>query len=648
MGDNIDYLTGLCNRKGLYERIAGFAEDEHVNFMFLDLDNFKTVNDVYGHQAGDEVLITFGQILKECAPEALAVRIGGDEFVLVFLGMKTKAELSEMAERIINKMRASQSQTQFRSMVSVSVGIVWNEQMGKSFEHILAKSDTAMYQAKQNGKSCYVFYDDIKGKILEEKEMADSVSLALEKDQFQIRYAPVINMQNSRLEQSEVYVYWTKDEHTVWVPDEYRGVLERNGFIRKLDMHIFEVLCRQLQLLKNKYDMKVKLSVQLSRLLFLEDNLPENLAEIMKQYGVEAKDFDLSIDETSLGLRYSDKLIAAMKRLRDMGFSLSLLHFGKDFSGFRYLRELPINTIKFDKTYIKENLQNNRGRQIIKTLLKLGKELKMMVAVYGISNADEVVFLSGCGCDAAGGSYYLEPCLMEDYIEYVKDKIQHGSNCISYPFLENLMTEDGRLPGKLVGEGIQFVKGVSDKWGGIYFPGGDSGKNVIHFPGNVFPSNSYTISLWIKPEEIISWGSVLYMRYLEGFASLVPYLGDGLSAFRISEDIDVNGWHDILCRAVKLHQWSFLTVTYDSFNASTRYYINGRKAGYQVNVPTMISCKQVILGGDPFQSSYKGSVSGWMLFDYVKTEEEIVELYHSFLKEPGFCGELEDYWLDIE
>ena len=161
---------------------------------------------------------------------------------------------------------------------------------------------------------------------------------------------------------------------------------------------------------------------------------------------------------------------------------------------------------------------------------------------------------------------------------------------------------------------------------------------MINFPEQLFSGDSFTIALWIKPDAVWSWGSVVYTAYLNGFASIVPFAGEGISIFRIYEEGDLNGWHDILCRASDLHRWTFITVTYDAYSESTRYYINGVKSGMQVNVPIMYSCRGVMLGGDPFQKSYTGSVSAFMVFDRAKTEEEIRELYQSFLDEPGFRG----------
>lgn len=636
--ENRDYLTGLYNRKGIADQFASLQKGSNVQFMFCDLDNFKSVNDVYGHATGDKLLVAVARLLTECVPEAYVGRLGGDEFILIIAGDFSKDELAATADQIINKVRDQRKQMQYMTMVSISIGIVRNESADTDIGQILHKSDAAMYQAKHRGKSCYVFYDDLEEQIQREKQMEIQAEDALENDRFKIRFLPVNNLQNSRLEQAEIHVCWEKDDGSFWLQEEFRPVLEKNGFIRKVDQYIFEETCKLIPKLRIGEQQYIKLSVQLSRLLLLEDDLAENLKKTMDKYGVFMDEIGICIDETAFENRNSSQIIRAIQRLNEVGFSVALIHFGQDFSSFRFLRQLQIDSIRFDTAYLKENMNNGRGRQIIKTLIRLGKDLKQLMIADGVTDQSEVMFLSGCGCDAASGSYYSELLEEADYLQYAKERMKHRNQKIAFAFKDNLDSMDGEITGKIVGDGVRFVDGISDNWGGIYFPGGCASDNVITFPEQLFSGDSYSIALWLKPDAVWSWGSVVYAGYLGGFASLVPFAGEGISIFRIYEEGDLNGWHDILCHASDLHKWTFITVTYDAFSESTRYYINGKKAGYQVNVPIMYSCRQVMLGGDPFQKSYTGSVSAFMVFDQAKTEEEIEELYQAFLVEPGFQG----------
>lgn len=622
---------------------------DSIHFMFLDLDNFKTVNDVYGHKSGDELLIATGRLMRECVPDAVAVRLGGDEFVLMLFGERSREELAGAAERILSQMRKKGKELKFFTVVSMSIGVVWNASRDTGLEQLLNQSDAAMYEAKQNGKSCYMFYNDLEEKFLLEKEMEEHAQQAINEGQFEVRYQPVFHMLSSKIEQSQACVFWKKDAETVWRTEEFRPLFVRNGFSKELDLYVFETVCGDLQKFHREGRLHERISVQLSRQLFLDEGLGERLQETMARYGVKANEIELALEEKAVSSRGIDKLIASMTRLKNQGFSLGLIHFGEDFSSFRYLRKLPVDSLKFDETYIKENIQNQKGRQIIKTVIRLGKDLKLLLVAEGLVDKDEVIFLSSCGCDAAAGDFYSAQMSVDAYLEYTENRIAQGESRITFRFIDSLADEEGSMTGEIWGEGVELVPGISDLWGGVHFPGGESGQNLICLSGSLFSGNSYTLTLWIRPEANHDWTSVIYMRYLDGFASLVPYLGGGQSIYRISEDIDMNnGWHDTFCRAAALYKWCFIAVTYNAFSESVCYYINGRKAGYRVDVPTMLSCRQVLLGGDPFQRSYRGSVSALAVYDSVKTSEEIQELYNSFLGEPGFRGGRESFWMEVD
>ena len=637
--DAFDFLTGLYNRKGLYEKYNELPSDVARHLMFLDLDNFKAVNDVYGHHAGDKLLVNTGKLLKECAPDAEVVRLGGDEFVMLFCGDISRNEITKKAEKILKSVSRLNRQMQVYTMVSVSIGIIWNASGDVDVEHLLGQSDAAMYQAKQNGKNNYVFYNDLEAKFLMEEEMEELAEEALINEQFEVRYFPVMHMQSSRLVHSHVNVRWRKDENTIWGTEDFRPLFERNGFVRKLDLYIFERVCHDIMSLHEQGREGLVFSVRISRLLFVDESLGESLKEIMDKYGVRPDELELNIGETAFSARNVNKLIEAMSNLKKHGFSISIIDFGKDFSSFRYLRSINVDCVKFDKDYLKENLSTSRGRHIIKTLIKLGKELKLLVVAMGLTTKDDVTTISGYGCDAAGGSYYGDPLFFEDYIKYIEKYMSYSGANKAFMFKNNLNDLDGNICGEIIGEGIEFAPGISDNWGSIRFPGGKHGENVVSFPRTLFSTNSYTIALWLKPEEFNAWTSILYMRFMEGFASLVPSVGGGLGVFRIKEDNDATGWPDTFCRAVALDKWSFIAITYDAYTESVRYFIDGLKTGYRDDVPTLISCREVLLGGDPFQLSYKGYVSGLVVYDTVKTDEEIAELYNSFLREPGFCGD---------
>ncbi len=636
-----DYLTGLYNRKGIAKQYEDLPQGSIVHVMFCDLDNFKSVNDIYGHAAGDQLLVAFAELLRKVSPNAIVGRLGGDEFIMAFTGEYTKDELSKTAASIIHELHENRKKLQFLTMVSVSIGIVWGENTDSGLDQILYKSDLAMYQAKQRGKSCYLFYDELEERIRMESAMESQANEALETGMFKLRFLPVINMQNSRLEQAELRVLWEKKEGGFWTEEEYVPVLERTGFICKLDEYVVRKLCERLQYIHKQGREHGKISICLSRLTYLEDGLAERLIGILDQYGVAQEDIRLGINEKSFEHRDRSQVLQSMNKLKNSGFSMEMKSFGETFSSFRYLRQLPIDAIHFESYYLKENMKTSRGCQIIKTLIRLGKDLKQTMIADGITEKEELIFLMACGCDAASGSYYSEMLDEEDYLYYARDRIKTVDNQIAYAFKNDLLSTDRMYAGRIIGDGVRYVDGISDNWGGLYFPGGHVGENLVSFSGQLFSGNSFTISLWIRPEAIWTWASVVYAQFMAGFVSIVPHAGEGISIFRICEEEDLNGWHDVLTHSPDLHKWTFITVTYDAMSESMRYYFNAQKAGYQVNVPMMYACSEVMLGGDAFQKAFTGTVSAFMVSDRAKTEEEVAELYNSYLAEPGFCGDLD-------
>ncbi len=644
--DYVDYLTGLHNRQGVHEFLEGLSENEVIHYMFLDIDNFKTVNDVYGHQAGDETLVIFSRILRECMKDALIARMGGDEFVIVLTGKREKQELSDIAGTIIRRVRQQGKEQVYLSLITVSIGIVRNFSGGEKRDMLMFDSDCAMYEAKRRGKDCYVFFEEIEEQVKQEREMGQQAKDAMNPRQFQFYFQGLMNLQNSLVEQTVVVVEWSAKNNTVWKSREYRPLMEKLGIIRQVDLIIFKKLCQEIApYRKNSVNYKT-ICIELTHLLFLDDNLGDMLIDIMSPYGLAPRDFDLGIDESAFSRRDAYKLLANLNRLVEEGFHLTLCHFGKDFSCFRYLRDLPVRSIQFDHSFLKENLGNHRGRKIIKSMVRLGKDLKMLVSAAGVAEKKEVEYLNEYGCNAAYGEFYNLPMKLEDYIGFVGKIMADHKSYVAYPFIRDLCTDGGSLPGKPEGDRITFGRGINDMWGAIYFPGGDVGREVVVLPGELFASDSYTVSMWVKMESVVPWGSIVYMRYAGGFASLIPNAGDGISIFRINEDENVDIWHDVLCRSVEKGKWNMLTVTYNAYSETSVYYINGRKAGKRLNVPVLSACRQVILGGDPFQKSFHGWISAFMVFESVKTAEEIEKLYQDFLCEPGFVGSIEEYWMD--
>ncbi len=642
---NRDYLTGLYTRQELYRLYQNMESGSCFHFMFLDIDNFKNVNDVYGHNTGDLLLKAVARILKDSAPQSFAIRLGGDEFVMLFIGNQSREHLCDIAENIINRITAKEGFAHIATYISASVGILYNEKVNGSLDDILLKSDMAMYYAKSHGKGQYIVFNDIAKSVFSEIEMEQRQTPALENGEFEIRYLPIISAQTSRLRLSQVRLFWNMPDDTIKSQEEFLPLFEKNGFIRQLDNWVIHTVFSHLAQYHKDSEHMGKIGLRISRHSLLDTKLPDMLISLMYTHRVEACEIDFQIPETAFS-RGNQELIKAMQKLKEMGFGISVIGVGSDFKSLIYWDKLALDSIIFDSNYLKNTLSSGRGRQIIKTLLSMGRELKMLVMADGIATKEDALFLGGCGCNAISGPYYSEPLALKHYQEYVKGKINHNDEKTEFHFIDNLCSSDNILQGKIVGSNILFKEGISKNWGSLLFPGGSFCENVVELPPAILAESSFTICMWLKPLKSTSWTSAFYARYKSSFCSFSPYVIGGHNIYRISEDTDINGFHDILSRQLHENKWTFVCITYDDAAAVSRTYINGRKAGYCSDLPVLPACRQILLGGDPFQPSYEGYLSGLIFYNYIKSEDEIADLYQSFCNEPGFAGTKEDFWLD--
>ncbi|MCR5594383.1 MAG: EAL domain-containing protein [Lachnospiraceae bacterium] len=637
---NIDYLTGLNNRKALSEFFEALAVKTVLQLMFIDLDNFKTVNDMYGHKAGDDVLIGVAEILKDIAPEeAFVVRLGGDEFVLCIPGVFERDHVADIGASILTGIKSRRGSIVGFDIISASIGIVWDACSDAGLDELLSYSDAAMYKAKELGKDNYVFFDDYEDKIIDEKEMEATAARALKEGKFTIKYHPVIHLQSSKLVRTEACCFWMRPDGRMWGRNDYRPVLEKNGFIKELDLHIFEELCKQMRKLTDAGRKDDILSVQFSYLLLLQDDILDILTDIMDKYKVEASNFEINLEEMVFGPRGSERLMFNMRRLHEAGFLLALTRFGEDFSSFRYLDDMSISALKFDAEYVRENLASKRGRKILNTLFELGRDLKLLVVGCGVTSKEDVEFLASAGCDAASGRYYAEHLTFTEYLDYVNESVAVSGTEHVYRFKGNLEEQTHGEEAQIIGEGVVYTEGISNDWGGLSFPGGKLETNLVSFPVSNFLEGSYTLAFWIKPAEIQNWISAFFMRYKNGFASFMPSVSGGVSIFRIHEEAHADVWHDNIIAGIPMGQWSFVSAVFDSFGGSVRLYINGELRNEIYDVPDMRGCMCLYLGGDIYQVSFRGVISAFQIYHEAKTSDEIEELYNSFKSEAGYHGD---------
>ena len=637
--ENYDYLTGLYNRKGMYElwndRISA---QRSVQVLFLDLDNFKSVNDIYGHKIGDRTLIRTGEILVQSVRQTdLVIRLGGDEFVIMIPGEKKREDLQRMADRLLGDLQAEGMQDKAFGVISASIGIVCNADTSEGIDKLLSYSDTAMYYAKNAGKNRYIFFDDYADRIRVEREIESTVETALEEGRFHMLYYPVIHLQNAKIMRSIAVAVWEKQNGEILYRSQYEQILEKSGFIRKVDIFAFEQLCRDYAKIRQAAGGESVVGIRLSRLT-LEKNAVQVLRGITQKYGVPEEALELLVDECFLGGRSTELLRKSINELKEAGFSLGLMNFGEDFSSFRFLENLPVSTVFFDSEYVMNEKEEER-KSILYTLFHLTRNMRLFSVGQGVRNAEDAMFLLKNGCDGATGPLYGERRSLEEYMEYLSGIVEQ-ENMYHYDFLHDYATTQGAYPGRPVGGGVERIPGISDVRGGVRFGGGPVNTNLLEFPGELLTNGSFSIAMWVRPREVQDWISVFYARMQNGFISFMPSVSGNVCMFRMHADGDVP-WTDVMTDSLPIGKWSYIVLVYDAFSDMIRLFVDGELAGMKGSVPKIGESSRICVGGDCYQVSYRGDVSALSFYGSALTEEEVRRHYLQYKEEAGFSGDEE-------
>jgi diguanylate cyclase (GGDEF)-like protein len=409
-----DCLTGLYSRSGLYSTIETLTKNQPVSTLFIDIDNFKSVNDSYGHAAGDEVLITVGNIIKKSAMNTYAVRMGGDEFLLVFSGITSRDELITTAEKIFSEISAIQEEDEIFSVLGVSIGIA--ENITDGLESAIEKSDFAMYHAKETGKNKYVFYNSIQNSLTRQKELTNKIKFNIESECFNILLFPLFDINTRKICQFELHVVWNVGKNDTLYASDFRPVMEKNGLSRKFDLYTFSIICKELSKIACKIPSGTRFSLLISIQSLLDAALFEKLRYIMDEYSIRPDMIDFAVSEEFFDRRDTENLISHIHFLSGMGFSISLIDLGENFYSLKYIRYLPVCTVKLSPDYLKKLLmcRHEKDYMILQFFVKLLKGLDFVVAGVEIETQEQLETMKRVGFDCAEGSVLSEPILLDE------------------------------------------------------------------------------------------------------------------------------------------------------------------------------------------------------------------------------------------
>ncbi len=638
-----DYLTGLPNRRALYQYYSELEKDTTINILFIDIDNFKRVNDVYGHSEGDKLLCCVGDFLQNEVDKSKIFRIGGDEFVAVIDGTVTEEDLIANVTRVKNRLHSLNYRKDILTLITLSIGVLAGQSVDQVLDEVLNKCDSAMYQAKSDGKNKFVLYKTLEKTIEINKTVESEMDGALKNGEFHVYYQPKVNMINSTVYGAEALVRWIHPETGLRAPMQFIPLFEKNGFITKLDMYVFEEVCKMKKRHEGSGVEHTKVSVNMSRLHLYHRDFPNRLKNIVDKYGVPAEEMEIEITESTF-FKDTNELIYMVEKLQEYGFSVSIDDFGSGYSALNMLKDIPANTIKIDKEFLQLSSNSHKGKKVIKNIIIMCRELKLDVVAEGVETKEQVEFLTNCGCEIAQGYLYSRPVPEEEFIAYAKSLLVDKVKPVVFTFDGTLKSSDGRYeavyrPDREEPAPYEFVPGIYKHSQAVRFPGGPQEHNCFSLPEELIRTESYTISMWVYVEKSNAWTATFYAKYETGFIAIVPYAWEAHSSFRLRDSKNVDGWHDTSGCNFPEKQWVHTAITYNSKTETTYFYVNGEILSHLHDIPTIRFCKRILLGGDAFQRSFTGNICEVKFFSQVLGPNEVKDMFKEYVNDPEFAVE---------
>jgi diguanylate cyclase (GGDEF)-like protein/PAS domain S-box-containing protein len=418
---HFDALTSLPNRSLLLDRLDQAVRrlrriGSGVGVLFIDLDHFKKVNDTLGHEAGDRVLLDAASRLREVVREMDTVaRIGGDEFIVLVEDVKAPDALAVIAEKILRvflrPFELDDRQITLTASIGISTCVKAVDRRGDADcpQILMRNADTAMYQAKAEGRNSYRFFTaDMNAAVNRRLTVEEALRGVLARDELTVVYQPLIEIGTGRVMGAESLSRWHHPELGAVSPDEFIPLAEQAGLIDDIGEFVFRCALAEVAHWREASDMPVAVSVNVSPRQFRDAGLPVRLERMLNANGVPPEALDIEVTEGVL-LDTDERTLKILRELRELGVGLVMDDFGTGYASLRYLRDHPFNALKIDRDFIRDVDSDSRHRQLVTSALQLGQSLKMKVVAEGVETGRELEVLRGEGCSLAQGYLFSPP-----------------------------------------------------------------------------------------------------------------------------------------------------------------------------------------------------------------------------------------------
>jgi diguanylate cyclase (GGDEF)-like protein len=423
---NHDSLTGLPNRNLLWDRIDRACvrtqrDGDFAAVAFLDLDNFKVVNDSLGHSLGDHLLRAVAARLESSlrAMDTVA-RLGGDEFVLVLSDMKSAQSVAGELQRIVESFSQSFALDGRDVFITASVGVALYPQDAKDPESLMKSAELAMYRAKESGRNGYQLYAaEMQTRVTERLALESKLRHALERGEFSLHYQPQVDLRSNRIYGCEALLRWNQADLGIVGPAKFIPLAEETGLIVPIGEWAVRTACLQCKAWQNAGLPTVTVAVNISARQFREKNLLHAVAKILAETGLDPRQLELEVTESVI-MHDTQHVIAALQAFKDMGVRLSVDDFGTGYSSLSYLKRFPVDRLKIDQSFVRDITTDADDTAIAQAVITLGHTMNLRVIAEGVETEEQLAFLRNNQCDEMQGYLFGEPMPGDEFAKLLE------------------------------------------------------------------------------------------------------------------------------------------------------------------------------------------------------------------------------------
>jgi diguanylate cyclase (GGDEF)-like protein/PAS domain S-box-containing protein len=420
-----DSLTGLPNRALLSNRIqqeiaVGRRGDRYFALHLIDLDGFKSVNDVMGHSTGDRFLTAVAARLQTLrCPEYVVARLGGDEFAVLQTNPANTEAAAALAQEIITLLREPIVIEDHRVVLAASIGTAIYPPDGDNIEDLLRHADLAMYKAKADGGDRHQFYAaDMTRRACQAAKLDAELRLAIEREEFVLHYQPQVQLDSGEITGVEALIRWRKPDGSLVPPSGFLARAEENGLILPMSAFVLRQACKQAATWRRNGLPPLRMSVNLSPIQFRGQGLPFLVTRVLAETNLEPSLLELELTENIL-MQDVDQVIVQLEQLSELGVILSIDDFGTGFSSLSYVKRLPVHRLKIDQSFVRDVISDPSDRAIVSAVVNLAHSLRMDVVAEGVESSEQLECVRAAGCDAVQGYYCGRPmpaAQLEDFL----------------------------------------------------------------------------------------------------------------------------------------------------------------------------------------------------------------------------------------